>query len=285
MAFARRRAYEESWEPGMRDFILGRFLAMLLLAVALLGVAPAAADQLASFASAAPAAGSAPGFGIRGYLSKPKGNGPFPAVILLHSCLGLPSNRQAIGAMLAGWGYVALFVDDFSTRRLNNTCAVDFPEGIADAYGGLAYVAALPFVDRTRIAAIGFSQGGDTALKIAAGHYAPAFALPRGVAFAAAAALYAPCGNNPTAHLLLPTLILIGDADTVTPATDCERLAGNQPGSNVKLIVYPGAHHVFDDPAFAGGRQFMGMWLQYDKDAAAQSRVALRGFLATTLTR
>ena len=74
-----------------------------------------------------------------GYLTKPKGAGPFPAVVLLHSCLGLPSDRQAIGTTLAGWGYVALFVDDFATRGLRDTCSVDFPEGLADALGGLAY--------------------------------------------------------------------------------------------------------------------------------------------------
>ncbi len=175
----------------MRDSVR-RCLAAALLALALLASLPAAADELVTFASAAPAATKADGFDIRGYLTKPKGEGPFPAVVLLHSCLGLPSNRQAIGTMLAGWGYVALFVDDFSTRRLGNTCAVDFPEGVADAYGALAFTAKLPFVDRTEIAAVGFSQGGDTALKLAAGRYAPAFALPRGVAFAAAAALYAP---------------------------------------------------------------------------------------------
>ena len=75
---------------------------------------------------------------IRGTLARPKGAGPFAAVILLHSCLGLPSNRRAIESALTAEGYVALFVDDFSTRGLKETCAVDFPEGLADAYGALA---------------------------------------------------------------------------------------------------------------------------------------------------
>ena len=88
--------------------------------------------------------------------------------MLLHTCLGLPANRHSIADALAAWGYAALFVDDFATRGLKETCAVDFNEAVADAYGALAYLSRLQFVDGARIAAVGFSQGGDTALKIAA---------------------------------------------------------------------------------------------------------------------
>ena len=40
---------------------------------------------------------------------------------------------------------------------------------MADAYGGLAWLAARPDIDPARIAVFGASQGGDTALAIAAG--------------------------------------------------------------------------------------------------------------------
>jgi len=84
---------------------------------------------------------------VQGYLTRPKGAGPFPAVVLLHTCLGLPANRRSIAETLAGWGYVALFVDDFKTRGLKETCAVDFDPAVADAFcasrlageGGLEY--------------------------------------------------------------------------------------------------------------------------------------------------
>ena len=155
---------------------------------------------------------------IQGYLSRPKGAGPFPAVVLLHTCLGLPAERASIGERIAAWGYVALFVDDFATRGLKETCAVDFKPALADADGALAYLASLPYVDRTRIAAVGFSQGGDTALKIAS----------RGAAgFKAAAAFYPPCANLDGAALTIPTLILVGAKDEVTPARDC---AGSRSG-------------------------------------------------------
>ena len=200
-------------------------------------------------------------------------------MILLHSCLGLPSNRRAIESALTSEGYVALFVDDFSTRGLKETCAVDFPDGLADAYGALAFVARLPFVDPARVAAVGFSQGADTALKIAVSRSASA--LPDGLGFRSAAAFYPPCLNVEGERLAIPTLILVGAADGVTPAADCERLAKSNPGK-VRLVVYPDAAHCFDDPAFAGGKSVMGMILKYDAEAAKRSRRDLGGFLAET---
>jgi dienelactone hydrolase len=237
-----------------------------------LALSPAAAQQRVTFDSAASREGK-PASPIQGYLTRPRGEGPFPAVVLLHSCLGLPADRQAIADLLAGWGYVALFVDDFATRGLKETCAVDFSEGMADAFGALAYLARLRYVDATRIAAVGYSQGGDTALQLAA----------IGAGFKAAAAFYPPCENQADAKLRLPTLILIGREDDVTPAADCERLARRQP--EVKLVVYPGAYHLFDDPAFAAGKRLLGMRLQYDTSAAGQSKHDLHDFLAAELAR
>jgi dienelactone hydrolase len=245
-------------------------LAPVALFAFLAGCALAAADEQVNFAIAGP------GDPIQGYLTRPKGAGPFPAVVLLHTCLGLPAERASLGARIATWGYVALFVDDFATRGLKETCAVDFKQALPDADGALAYLASLPYVDPARIAAVGFSQGGDSALKIAS----------RGAAgFKAAAAFYAPCANLDGAALRIPTLILVGAKDEVTPARDCAELAKRQQPGMVKLVVYPGAAHAFDLPEFAAGTKVMGMSLAYDPNAASRSWTDLRGFLAARLKR
>lgn len=256
-----------------------RFVAAALGVFALAWHSPCRADEPVRF----PVGG---GLNIQGYLARPKGPGSFPAVVLLHSCLGLPADRASIAAALTTWGYVALFVDDFSSRGLKETCAVDFPAGLADAFGALRYLATLPYVDPARIGVVGYSQGADTALKAAAPRFSSAFATPDGPAFKAAAAYYPPCANLGDAALRLPTLILIGGADRVTPEIDCERLAQAQPGAaNVQVVAYPGAHHCFDDPSFAHGTEFMGMHLEYDRTAARRARSALRAFLAARLSR
>jgi dienelactone hydrolase len=251
-----------------------RWLGAAALAGLMIVGAPASADELVKFTSAGR------GDPIQGYLTRPKGAGPFPAVALLHSCLGLPANRRSIADALAAWGYVALFVDDFATRGLKETCAVDFNDAMADAYGALGYLSQLSFVDRTRIAAVGFSQGGDTALKLAAS--------PRAAgapAFRAAAAFYPPCANEADAQLDIPTLILVGAKDEVTPARDCAALAKRQQPGMVRLVVYPGAAHAFDLPEFSGGKQVLGMSLAYDGNAAQRSWGELRSFLAARLKR
>jgi dienelactone hydrolase len=245
-------------------------LAAAVLFGFLIGGAPAEADERVNFPGASQ---SDP---IQGYLSKPKGAGSFPAVVLLHTCLGLPAERVAIGERIAAWGYAALFVDDFATRSLKETCAVDFNPALSDAYGALAYLSHLPYIDPARIAAVGFSQGGDTALKIAAGGAA---------GFKAAAAFYAPCANRDGAVLQIPTLILVGAKDEVTPARDCAALAKRQQPGMVKLVVYPGAAHAFDLPEFNGSKQVLGMSLAYDGKAARRSWGELRSFLAARLKR
>ena len=204
--------------------------------------------------------------------------------MLLHSCLGLPSNRRAIESALAGAGFASLFVDEFSTRGLKETCSVDFPSLSSDAFGALAFLAREPGVDPERIAVVGFSQGADGALAAAASPDGAAHGVPGGLAFRAAAAFYPPCANRQGQRLAIPTLIVVGDADAVTPAADCRRLAEGQAG-DVRLKVYPNVGHCFDDPAFAGGKRVLGMPLRYDPDAARRGMAELIAFLHGSLAR
>ena len=127
---------------------------------------------------------------------------------------------------------------------------------------------------------VGFSQGADAALTIAA---APS-PLSQGPRFRAAAAFYPPCANQGSAAAQIPTLIVIGADDSVTPAADCRAFAGRQ-ASAVRLVVYPGAAHGFDDPEFRADKPVLGMTLAYDSSAAQKARAELGAFLAAELGR
>jgi len=244
------------------------FRLVLVLLVLVLCVR-AAASEIVAFESEA-----RPRIDIRGRLARPSGRGPFPAVELLHSCLGMAENLGAYEHALTGAGYVTLFVDDFTDRGLHETCTVDFPEGLGDARGALRYLSRLPYVDPRRVAVVGFSQGADTTLRLA----------ERRGAYRAAAAFYPPCANIAGSRLEIPTLILVGALDGVTPASDCAALAHEHVGE-ARLVVYPGASHAFDNPAFAGGVERFGMRLQYDRDAAERSMRELLQFLGAELSR
>ena len=65
----------------------------LVLALFILAF-PARAETLVSFDAM-----TTPPANVRGLLARPSGAGPFPAVVLLHSCLGLPSDSAARSKM------------------------------------------------------------------------------------------------------------------------------------------------------------------------------------------
>lgn len=225
---------------------------------------------------------------ISGYLSKPDGDGPFPAVIYLHSCAGLSaSNRDRISQLMTGLGYVSLAVDSFTTRGIKEACnGGSIARRIADALGGLLYASKLPYVDPKRIAVVGSSQGGVAVMGLASVHSVNIYAIPDDLTFKAAVAFYPLC-SIASRQLAIPTLILIGALDDWTPADNCERWmrlrAGR--GAPVQLTVYPGAYHAFDIPTLQDGRKYFGHWLKYDADATHRANAAMHDFLAEQLAK
>jgi dienelactone hydrolase len=223
---------------------------------------------------------------IQGYLSKPDGDGPFPAVIYLHGCSGLnPAARKRFSELLTGWGYVALAVDSFATRGLEEACDRPMPDRQADAWGALLYLSKLPFVDQGRIAVVGSSQGGIVALRLASTRDVKLFDIPDGLDLKIAVAFYPRCGVA-SEQLAIPTLILIGELDDWTPAQNCQQWMALRKarGAPVKLVVYPGAYHAFDFPGLGGGLWRFGHWLKYDAEAARSATAELHDFLAAHLS-
>jgi dienelactone hydrolase len=224
---------------------------------------------------------------LQGLLRRPEGAGPFPAIVLLHSCNGNWKRLdERWGRQIAPWGYVTLTVDSFGPRGIDNTCTSGSPADMAfDAYRALDFLVQQGSVAPDRVAVVGFSQGGWLALS----------SVERGVVegsspnkFRAAAAFYPPC-RTIRGDLTVPALIMIGELDDWSPADGCRSLAEGGDdygvsrrrgeGAPIKLIVYPGAYHAFDAPALKTPRELFGHHLEYNQAAADQSAIALREFL------
>jgi dienelactone hydrolase len=115
---------------------------------------------------------------LRGYAARPAASGPVPAVLVMHSALGVAHGvNEPVARKLADEGYLAVCTDMYGAHLEG--------AGIEDA--GLAYaenlgtpdrqrertvawfdaVAGRPDVDSTRVAAIGFCYGGHTVLELA----------------------------------------------------------------------------------------------------------------------
>src|SRR5262249_10273185 len=52
----------------------------------------------------------------------PPGNGPFPAVLVMHGCGGIRDNHRSWAGRLVGWGYAAVIVDSFGPRNQRRVC-------------------------------------------------------------------------------------------------------------------------------------------------------------------
>ncbi len=185
---------------------------------------------------------------------KPAGAGPFPAVVLVHTCGGVLNAhiRQHAQELLAA-GYVVLVQDSHGPRNFV-TCrekAIPFAVGVMDAYAGLASLAALPLVDKQRIYLAGYSYGGFVAAMASSPQSASTFAAP--LRFRAAVAHYANCTRPSGAQVLLrdidrPLLMLMGERDTEALPATCfpllEQLKAG--GAPVDWFVYAGATHGWD---------------------------------------
>jgi dienelactone hydrolase len=222
-------------------------LSLVALALNLAVTAPAQALEQVAFASR-------DGATLSGWLSKPEGPGPFPAVILLHGCAGLWTGSGKLSARDADWtarlvgsGHAVLLPDSFRPRGISSLCtdrdrSLTPADRAQDALGARDWLAQQPFVVSGRVGLIGWSNGGSTALEAAA---EPDAAGPGG--FRAIIAFYPGCRvllkRGWTAHA--PTTILHGLADDWTPAAPCQRLASK---GGAQFVGYPEAYHDFDHP-------------------------------------
>jgi dienelactone hydrolase len=205
--------------------------------------------------------------------------GPHPAVVLLHGCDGMDIESAWVERDFADWPYLFLEVDSFGPRGIAHACEgyreISPAMRARDAHAARAWLAAQPIVDRRRIAAMGWSMGGETALRAMSNPYInePDRARP----FAAVVAFYPYCPLK-LRHPDAPLLLLIGGADDWTPPGSCRamQLIGDDPPP-YELVEYPGATHAFDWPEAPA--EYFGHRLTYDSAAADDAYKRVRAFL------
>jgi len=227
-----------------------------------------------------------------GYMAQPQGAGPFSAVVLLHGCGGFHSSMISWADRLARFGYAALAVDTFGPRRIDDQCG-GFTDQVDDAYAALRYLTTRPFVRASHVAVMGFSMGGWSVLT----------ALEKGPLerrhaekFRAGVAFYPVC-QYASGLMTAPALVMVGDADDWTPSSSCEAMAAGRtelgaprtPGdrSSIELVIYPGAHHGFDEVELAvvptRGVSYKGHRIEYNEEAMRDAIGRVRRFLQRTI--
>jgi dienelactone hydrolase len=173
-----------------------------------------------------------------------------PAIILMHGRSGVQEYQRQWARELNQLGIATFLVDSLSGRGL---LIVSGWARIIDAYRALAVLAQHPRIDASRIALLGWSQGGIVSFYAGMSRLQRMY-QPAGVAFAAYVAFYPGCNYTLQEEDLRderPVLILHGTADNLTPIAACRedvarlQQAGHQ---EVELVEFPGAHHAFDSP-------------------------------------
>jgi dienelactone hydrolase len=210
---------------------------------------------------------------LTGYVYRPQGTGPFPAVVMLHGRAGVYSslsgkvyNAGTLSMRHRMWanhwaerGYVGILVDSFGPRGYPGGFAKhsysDRPDVVSertvrplDAYDAVRYLRGRADVGMQPVVLQGWSNGGMTVLSVMG-------APPEtpDLRFSGAIAQYPSCRTQdlqkdyrPYAPLLI---LSAADDDEVSP-TICQRFAARMRSekSSVEFVLYEGAHHSYDDP-------------------------------------
>ena len=223
------------------------------------------------------------GVDLVGQIARPTGEGPFPAVLVVHEVGGLgPGVRRRV-AMLAELGYVAFACDlygggeEFEGDKAQagfdrmHALMADPEAWRARVRRGLDELARLEGVDPGRLAAIGYCFGGGTVLELARSG-APVKGI---VSFHGLLKTKRPAEKDVVAARIL---VAHGASDPFVPWQDIDAFHAEMQAAEAdwQLIVYGRAVHAFTNP---GVRDSPRPGVAYDEGADADSWAAMQRFL------
>jgi len=193
---------------------------------------------------------SADGAGIGAYVTRPKGDGKRPAVIVIHDNAALDDHNRDVGRRLAKAGYVAIVPDLISrqggTGSFPNPAAVaqaisktNQEEVIGDLTAAANYVKGQSFVQASKVGVVGFCWGGAYSLLF----------TTRNKDLAAAVVYY---GRNPrnlddVQNIAAPLLAHYGELDKpITSEVPKLEEAMKKYGKSFEYKIYADAPHAFN---------------------------------------
>jgi dienelactone hydrolase len=194
----------------------------------------------------------ADGISATGYLASGSSERRVPGILVAHEALGVNDHVKARAQTLTDLGYMAFVLDLYGEANLPLATAQSRHAELMAAQGAmfrrataaLQILASHQSVDDNRLAAIGFCQGGITALELARG------GAPIRAAIGFHPGLMRPAGSA-SGKIVAKVLMMIGDSDPVIPPEDRAAFAleMNAAGADWQLHVFGGVWHSFTNPA------------------------------------
>jgi carboxymethylenebutenolidase len=184
---------------------------------------------------------------VQAYLAKPKGEGKFPGVIVIHENRGLNEHIRDVARRFAAEGFLALAPDLLS--RAGGTGKMGSPEAaiaaitqlpprasVEDLKAGYDFLQKLPNIDSTRISSVGFCWGGWRSFMLAT--MEPS--LYRAVVF------YGSTPVDGLQNIHAPVLANYAQLDfRITGGAPATQKEMADLGKKFTYYVYPNANHAF----------------------------------------
>lgn len=188
---------------------------------------------------------------LTGYFADNAPNTKKPAILVAHEAFGINDHIRARTRRLAELGYAAFALDMYGVEGIPLSEAVrrhielmSTPgRMLTRASAALRLLMALPGVDQNRMAAIGFCQGGITALELARS------GAPIQCAVGFHPGLMRPAGSLDQ-PIQAKVLMMIGDQDPDVPAEDRASFAAEMERKQVdwQLHLFGGVGHAYTNP-------------------------------------
>ncbi len=185
-----------------------------------------------------------------GYVSRPKGSGRHPAIVIIHANKGLTPHIKDIARRYAKQGYVALAPDYFSrhggTKKVNPKFGrikgyrklVPKDNVMEDTESGFTYLRSLSSVRDDRLGVTGFCWGGGMAFSSAA--------RIRGLKAAVIFYGRSPKPLDDVQNIEAPVMAHYGGKDKrINKGLDATVAAMKQYNKPFDYKIYPGAKHSF----------------------------------------
>lgn len=179
----------------------------------------------------------------------------YPAVLLVHGSGGISGYVDDWAKELNKMGIATFIMDSFTGRGLykvnNDQSQLGRLAQIVDAYRALDVLAKQKKIDKTRIAIMGFSRGGQVTLYSSMKRFQQMQGTGSGNEFSAYLAFYPACGTRYKDNgniVEKPVRIFHGSADNYNPVASCRSYTNQlkNSGKDIMLYEYAGAHHVYD---------------------------------------
>jgi carboxymethylenebutenolidase len=214
---------------------------------------------------------------VVGFLARPEGKGPHPAVVVIHEWWGLDDWVKGQASALAKEGYVALAVDLYrgkstSSQEEAHQLMMGLPEdrAVQDLKAAVDYLAANPDVRKNAIGVIGWCMGGKYALKLATEEPRVAAVVP----------YYGmPPQGEAVKKIKVPVLGNYGADDKGPSPEQVKAFEAEMKklGRSVDIKFYEGAGHAFANPN--------NPWKGYREEAAKDAWARTTAFFDKNLKK